>query len=151
MAQTKTKEQIDYEKALKNMHELSLRKALSEEGIDTSKIPRKKFDDLKRLVDSQTPIKQKYQEIMTKTHQEAQAIITRAQAEITKAQQDANAIITKAQQDMQNELHGIEKEIEEVVKQIKIEQGIIQEEKPPEAEAPPENAETGAAKEPEQT
>lgn len=148
MNQIKTRETIEYEKALKNMHELSLKKALSEEGIDTSKIPRKKFDDLKRLVDTQTPVKQKYQEIMTKTHQEVQTIITRAQAEITKAQQDANAIITKTQQDMQNELQEIEKEIEEVVKQIKIEQGIIQE-KPPEAEAPPEGAGIEAGKEPE--
>lgn len=149
MAQTKTKEQIEYEKAVKNMHELSLKKALSEEGIDTSKIPRKTFDDFRRLVDSQSPVKQKYQEIITKAQQEAQAIITKAHAEITRAQQDANAIITKAQQDMQNELQEIEKGIEEGVKQIKIEQGIIQEEKPPEAEASPEGAEIEAGKEPE--
>lgn len=140
MAQTKTKENIEYEKALKNLHELSLRKALSEDGIDTSKIPRKKFDDLKRLVDSQSPVKQKYQEIITRAQQDANAIIT-------KAQQEAQAIMTRAQQDMQAELKGVHDQTEEIVKQIKVEQGIIQEEKQPEAEAQPEGAGIEAGKE----
>ncbi len=133
MNQVKTKETIEYEKALKNLHELSLKKAMSEEGIDTSKIPRKKFDEIRRLVDQQNPVRQKYQEI------------------INKAQQDATAAITRAQQDMQAELKEIQNQIEEIVKQVKIEQGIIQEEKPPEAGAQPEGAgiEAGAGKEPE--
>lgn len=131
---TKTKEQIEYEKALKNLHELSLKKVMSEEGIDTSKVPRKKFDEIRRLVDQQNPVRQKYQEI------------------INKAQQEAQAVITKAQQDMQAELKEIQSQIEGIVKQVKIEQGIIPEEKPPGVEAqPPESAgiEAGAGKEPE--
>lgn len=103
----KTRESIEYEKALKNMHELSLKKALSEEGVNTSKVPRKKFDDIRRLVDKQGPVRQKYQEI------------------INKAQQEASATITKAQQEMQTELAEIQKEVEEIIKSIKIEQGII--------------------------
>ena len=86
MDKPKTKEAIEYEKCLKTLHELSLKKALSEDGIDTSKVPRKKLDDIRRLVDRQQPVHHKYREI------------------INKAQQESNAIITKANQDMQAEL-----------------------------------------------
>lgn len=114
----RTRESIEYDKALKNLHELSLKKALSEEGINTSKVPRKIFDDIRRLVDKQPPLRQKYQEIITKAQLEANAIIT-------KAQQEASVIITKAQQEMQAELTEVQKEVEEIIKSIKIEQGII--------------------------
>lgn len=107
MNELKTKESIEYEKCLKNLHELSLKKALSEDGIDTSKVPRKKLDEISRLVDKQQPVRQKYQVI------------------INNVQQEASAAITKAQQDMQAELAGIQKEVEEIIKSIKIEQGII--------------------------
>ncbi len=134
MNQVKTKETSEYEKALKNLHELSLKKAMSEEGINTSKIPRKKFDEIRRLVDQQNPVRQKYQEI------------------INKAQQEAQAAITKAQQDMQAELKEIQNQIEGIVKQVKIEQGLLkpEEEKPPGAEAQLEGAGKEAGKEPEQ-
>lgn len=118
MDKLKTKEAIEYEKGLKTLHELSLKKALSEDGIDTSKVTRKKLDEVRRLVDKQQPVHQKYQEIITKTQQESNVIIT-------KAQQESNVIIIKAQQDMQAELAGIQKEVEEIIKSIKIEQGII--------------------------
>ena len=124
----KTRETIEYEKALKNMHELSLKKALSDEGVNTSKVPRKKFDDIRRLVDKQAPVRQKYQEI------------------INKAQQEASATITRAQQDMQAELGEIQKEVEEIIKSIKIEQGII---KIPVPEVP--QAQPGAEPEKEST
>lgn len=132
----KTRESIEYEKALKNMHELSLKKALSDEGVNTSKVPRKKFDDIRRLVDKQAPVRQKYQEI------------------INKAQQEASAIITKAQQEMQAELAEIQKEVEEIIKSIKIEQGIIipvpeVPQTQPEAEPKKESAGEEVKKEPE--
>ena len=92
----KTREAIEYEMGLKTLHELSLKKALSEEGINTSKIPRQKMDEIRRLIDKQGPVRQKYQEIITRT-----------------------------QQDMQVELAEIQKEVEEIIKSIKIEQGII--------------------------
>jgi len=114
----RTRESIEYDKALKNLHELSLKKALSEEGINTSKVPRKIFDDIRRLVDKQPPLRQKYQEIITRTQLEANTIIT-------KAQQEASVIITKAQQEMQAELTEVQKEVEEIINSIKIEQGII--------------------------
>ena len=123
MDKPKTKEAIEYEKCLKTLHELSLKKALSEDGIDTSKVPRKKLDDIRRLVDRQQPVHHKYREI------------------INKAQQESNAIITKANQDMQAELAGIQKEVEEVIKSIKIEQGIIT--------AEPESPKEEVKKEPE--
>lgn len=130
MNQTKTKESIEYDKCLKTLHELSLKKALSEEGINTSHVPRKKLDEVRRLVDKQPPVRQKYQEI------------------ITKAQQEANLVITKAQQDMQAELAEIQKEVEDVIKSIKIEQGII---KSPEKEvAEPESQGDEVKKEPEE-
>lgn len=108
MDQTKprTKEDIEFEKALKNMHELSLKKTLSEEGIDTSKIPRMKFDNIKRLLEKQQSIRQKYQEI------------------INKAQTDAQAIINKAQTDLHGEIAEIQNEIENIIKGIKVDQGI---------------------------
>lgn len=114
MTQTKTKERLEYEKAMKNLHELSLKAALSEDGINVSQVPRQKLDEIRRLLSSQALVRQKYQEI------------------ITRAQTEANAAVTKAQQDMQAELTGIHNEVEETIKQIKIEQGII---KPPGAEA----------------
>ena len=98
----KTRESIEYEKALKNLHELSLKKALSEEGVNTSKVSRQKFDDIRRLVDKQVPVRQKYQEIINKAQQESSATIT-------KAQQEASATITKAQQDSQAELGDTER------------------------------------------
>lgn len=131
MNQTKTKETIEYEKCLKTLHELSLKKALSEEGIDTSKIPRKELDEIRRLVDKQGPVRQKYQEIINKSQQEANATIT-------KAQQESNATITKAQQDMQAELAEIQKEVEENIKSIQIEQGIIKSPEKEVGEAQPE-------------
>jgi len=107
MNKVKTRETIEYEKGLKTLHELSLKKALSEDGVDTSKVPRKILDTIGRLVDKQGPVRQKYQVI------------------ITKAQQEASAIITKAQQDSQAEQAEIQKGVEEIIKSIKIEQGII--------------------------
>lgn len=107
MDNTKTKERTEYEKSLKNMHELSLKAALSEEGIDTSIIPRKKFDDIKRLLDKQGSVRQKHQEI------------------INKLQQDAQAAIARAQQDMQAELNLIQTGVEQIVAGIKADQGIM--------------------------
>lgn len=125
----KTKEAIEYEEGLKNLHVLSLKKALSEDGIDTSKVTRKKLDEVRRLVNKQEPVRRKHQEIMNKAQQEANAAIT-------KIQQEANATVTKAQQDMQAEIAEIQKEVEEVIKSIKIDQGIITAE--PEKESPGE-------------
>lgn len=109
MNQTKPKtgEEIELEKALKNLPELKLKSELSKEGINISKVSRQKLDNLRRLLDKQGPVRQKYQEI------------------ITKAQQEASVIITKAQQEMQAEFAEIQKEGEEIEKSIKIEQGII--------------------------
>lgn len=114
----KTRETIEYEKGLKTLHELRLKSELSQEGIDTSKIPRKKLDDFRRLLDKQGHVHQKHQAIITKAQQEANAIIT-------KAQQESSVTITKAQQEMQAEFAEIQKEGEEIIKSIKIEQGII--------------------------
>lgn len=132
----KTRESIEYEKALKTLHELSLKKALSEEGVNTSKVSRQKTDEIRRLVDKQVPVRQKYQEI------------------ITKAQQESSAIITKAQQEMQAELAEIQKEVEEIIKSIKIEQGIIipvieVPQTQPETEPEKESVEEEVKKEPE--
>ena len=107
MNQTKTREEIELENALKNLPELKLKSALSKQGIDTSKISRQKLDNIRRLWDKYGQVSQKYQAI------------------ITKAQQEASATITKAQQEMQAELAEIQKEDEEIEKLIKIEQGII--------------------------
>ena len=96
MNQTKTRETIEYEKALKPLHELRLKSELSQEGIDTSKISRKKLDDFRRLLDKQGLVHQKYQ-----------------------------AIIARAEQERQAEFAEIQKDGEELVKSIKIEQGII--------------------------
>ena len=143
----KTIETIEYEKALKTLHELSLKKALSEEGVNTSKVSRQKFDDIRRLVDKQVPVRQKYQEIINKAQQESSAIIT-------KAQQESSATITKAQQEMQAELAEIQKEVEEIIKSIKIEQGIIipvieVPQTQPETEPEKESVEEEVKKEPE--
>jgi len=132
----RTTESIEYDKALKTLHELSLKKALSEEGVNTSKVPRQKFDDIRRLVDKQPPLRQKYQEI------------------ITKAQQEASATITKAQQEMQAELTEVQKEVEEIINSIKIEQGIITPvpevpQTEPETEPEKESVEEEVKKEPE--
>jgi len=121
----RTRESIEYDKALKTLHELSLKKALSEEGVNTSKVPRQKFDDIRRLVDKQPPLRQKYQEI-----------------------------ITKAQQEMQAELAEIQKEVEDIIKSIKIEQGIIipvpeVPQMAPETELKKESVEEEVKKEPE--
>ncbi len=118
MNQTKTRETIEYEKGLKTLHELRLKSELSQEGIDTSKIPRKKLDDFRRLLDKQGQVHQKHQAIINKAQQEANAAIT-------KIQQESNVIITKAQQEMQVEFAEIQKEAEELINSIKIEQGII--------------------------
>ena len=104
----KTKESIEYDIALKNLHKLSLKKALSEEGIDTSKVPQQELDELRRVLDSRGPVHQKYSDI------------------INKAQQESSGIINKAQQDMKSELDVIQKEGEELIKSIKLEQGIIE-------------------------
>lgn len=111
MEKNQTREAKEYEAAMKNLHELSLKKAMSEDGIDTSKISQKTFDEVRRLVDKQSYVRQKYQQI------------------ITKAQQEAQAAINKVQQDMQMDLQEVQKEIEDAVKQIKVEQGVILEEK----------------------
>lgn len=131
MNEVRTKEAIEYEKGLKNLHELSLKKAMSEDGIDTSKVTRKKLDEVRRLVDKQEPVRRKHQETINKAQQEANAAIT-------KIQQDVNATVTKAQQDMQAEIAEIQKEVEEVIKSIQIEQGIIKPIEKTEPESPGE-------------
>ncbi len=103
----KTKESIAYEIALKELHKLSLKKALSEEGIDTSKVPQQELDELRRVLDSRGPVHQKYTDIINKT------------------QQDSSEIINKAQQDMKAELDAIQKKGEAIINSIKLEQGLI--------------------------
>lgn len=147
MNQIKTRETIEYEKGLKTLHELRLKSELSQEGIDTSKIPRKKLDDFRRLLDKQGQVHQKHQAIINKAQQEANEAIT-------KIQQESNAIITKAQQEMQVEFAEIQKEGEELIKSIKIEQGIITlipevPQTQPEAELKQESVEDEVKKEPE--
>ena len=132
MNELRTKEAIEYEKGMKTLHELSLKKALSEDGIDTSKVTRKKLDEIRRIVDKQEPVRRNYQELINKAQQEANAAIT-------KIQQEVNATVTKAQQDMQAEIAEIQKEVEDIVKSIQIEQGII---KPIETAEPGEEVKT---------
>lgn len=103
----KTKESIEYDTALKNLHKLSLKKALSEEGIDTSKVPQQELDELRRILDSRGTVHQKYSDI------------------INKAQQDSSEIINKAQQELKSELDAIQKEGEAIINSIKLEQGLI--------------------------
>ncbi len=81
--QTRTREEIEYEEALKHLHDLHLKASLSVEGIDTSLISKQKFDEIKRLLDKQGKIKQKAQEKMNVIQTEMQKEINEVQTEIT--------------------------------------------------------------------
>ena len=112
MNQTKTKERIEYEKALKHVHELSLKATLSDEGIHTSKVTKQKLDEIRRLLDKGNQVNQKFRNV------------------INNAQQEADAIIKKAEEDRKAEIAGIEKETEEIINSIKIAQGLVAVEQP---------------------
>lgn len=92
---TLTKEQIEYELALKHLHKLSLLKSLSEEGIDTSKLSILQTDEIKRIIDKRV-----------------------------QANNRANEKIRKIQQDTQSEMTEIDTELKKIIDTIKDEQGI---------------------------
>lgn len=120
-----TREEIEYEKGVRTLDILRAKKLLSEEGIDTSKISRKKLDEIARLYSQDRYVRQKYQDI------------------INKAQEDLSVTIHKAREDLDEETPKISTKIEDITKSIKIEQGIIK----PATEAVPEQEEVAAKEE----
>jgi len=81
-----TPERIEYEKAAKNLRVLDLKAKLSEVGINTSKVPRQKLDEILRGIEMQNNayqesqlkiriIQQATQETINKIAQEGEAIV----------------------------------------------------------------------------
>lgn len=81
-----TPERIEYEEAAKNLRALDLKAKLSEVGIDTSKVPRQKLDEILRGIEQQNNtyresqlkiqiIQQATQDTINKIAQEGEALV----------------------------------------------------------------------------
>ena len=81
-----TPERIEYEEAAKNLRLLDLKAKLSEVGIDTSKVPRQKLDEILRGIEQQNNhyresqmkiqiIQQATQDSINKIAQEGEALV----------------------------------------------------------------------------
>jgi hypothetical protein len=75
MIKKPTPERIEYEEAAKNMRVLDLKCRLSEQGIDTSKVPRKVFDEILRSLEAQNNIYRESQLKIQDIQKEAQNTI----------------------------------------------------------------------------
>jgi|GEM_PF-3343879 DNA anti-recombination protein RmuC len=106
-----TKERIEFNKELKKaqeyINELALKADMSEQGIDTSKVSRQTFDEIKRQHDSQSKIQAKYN------------------AEISKVTQERQEQINKIQATLQAEIAAGVEALNKIMEDIKKEQGIV--------------------------
>jgi len=102
-----TSERIAYEEAVKNLRVLDLKAKLSEVGIDTSKVPRQKLDEILRGIELQNNtyqesqlkiriIQQATQDTINKIAQEGEALVESLKKEYGKYTRSAPVVIPEA-------------------------------------------------------
>lgn len=114
-------EDMEFEDYSKKMRTLWLKKSLREQGIDTIKIPQYKIDEIRRALDKNDQIQQKYQ------------------PKFKQLQDDYQAATNKLNTEMQAEVMDARSEVDKLIQQIKTDQGIRQQPKIEQAESTEEN------------
>lgn len=117
----KTKEQVEYEEATRNIKVLTTRLRLSQQGVDTSSMSRQELDRIMALYDKMdamaADVRNKTSEIQRESNVEIQRINQKANEKYSQVSKDIDAII--------NKMKNTEKNTEKVVEHIKAEQTEI--------------------------
>ena len=132
--QVKTKEQVEYEDATKNIKVLTAKLRLSQQGVDTSPISRQELDRIMALYDKMDTIaadvRNKTSEIQRDSNTDIQRINQKANEKYSQVSKDIDIIINKMKKDekvadyvkaeqvetgMEGGMEGIKEEIKEEI------------------------------------
>jgi hypothetical protein len=129
-------EEKEFENQSKIMKNLWIKKNLRGQGIDTTKISQQELDEVRRGMDKNQQIQQKYNGKFMQLNGPYQQASTKINEDSKKLNEEYQAASTKLNKEMQTEIAEAQAEVDKIILQIKKDQGLVQPSKVEEAGTP---------------